>query len=402
MHLIRLATLSLLILWSFGAGAADLSLENADCAKILERWAENPNSVPKRLVDACKEQMAAAPAAVAAVPPPPAPVDPCTGPNAAGSVLCWGPWATLAPAAAAPVAALEFPEYPSTCETGLDYSDQCVAVLEPLSAPEPGPPVEGCAPGTPCGFATRVAGLTSNGDVEATEFEKFDLAADGTSFVVDPGGPDEIQSAAMAATVTPRNDGYENLRSSNGSTDNDHQSRLIARIVRGEADGETQAPGPILLAADVWTNGSRTTSAINQSGYFAWGIATSQSGLNLLNGNGVSVAFSGRMSVNEATAANMTVNFGSQPTWTGTWTNQAWSFGAGGTVSGVNLISSSSQFTSNVQPGGLVQGALVGEPGQQGIAHLIDVNLTGQGHVKDVGLLRQVANGPGIGVGTAP
>ena len=78
------------------------------------------------------------------------------------------------------------------------------------------------------------------------------------------------------------------------------------------------------------------------------------------------------MSVNNATNANMTVNFGSQPNWTGTWTNPAWSFGAGGTVSGVNLISNPAQFSINVQSG-VVQGALVGEPGKAGIVHMIDV-----------------------------
>ncbi|MCC7258365.1 MAG: hypothetical protein IT486_08330 [Gammaproteobacteria bacterium] len=383
MYLARLLLIPLLVAWSLGATAADLPLDDQDCAKILERWAENPGAVPSHLVERCKEQLAAAPAPVAALAAEPAVADPCTGPGAAGSVLCWGPWATLAPAAAGEPAKLDFPESDFDCEAGSDIADQCVARIVPIG---PAPPVEGCAPGTPCGFATLVAGLTSNGDVEATSFERFDLAGDGSAFVVDPGGPDEIESVGMGVIVTPRGDGYENMRS-RGRV-GDHESRLIARIVR---DGES---GDIELAADIWTDGNRTNSALDRSGYFAWGIATSQSGLNLLSGNGLSVAFTGPMSVNNATQASLTVNFGSQAGWSGTWTNPAWSFGAGGSVNGVNLLSSPSQFTGNVQSGSVVQGALLGEPGRMGIAHLIDVNLAGVGHIKDVGLLREVTGGP--------
>ena len=392
MHALRLATIFFISFWSMTGNTADIALEKEDCAKILERWAENPASVPKRLVDACKEQMAVAPAAVAAAPQA-APVDPCAGPDAAGSVSCWGPWATLAPAAAAPVAALEFPDFLGDCETGADISDQCVAVLVPLSPTPPEPPLEGCAPGTPCGFATLVNGLSSNGDVESTSFEKIDLAADGTSFTIDPHGPDEIQSVAMSTFFYSQ--GGVDYLSASGSGDGE-ESYLEARVVRAEEEGDIQ------LAADIWTRYSSNNSTLNKSGYFAWGIATSQSGLNLLNGNGISVSFAGPMSVNNATNAAMTVNFGSQPNWTGTWTNPAWAFGAGGSVNGANLISNPAQFTSNVQAGGLVQGALVGEPGRQGITHLIDVTLADQGHIKDVGLLREVTGGPSIGTGTSP
>ncbi len=395
MKLARLALLGLLTAWSLGATAADLALDDQDCTKILARWAEDPDSVPRHLVDGCKEQLAAAaaPVAAAAAAAEPAATDPCSGPGAAGSVLCWGPWAALAPAAAGDPARLDFPDYYGDCETGSDIADQCVAQLEPLG---PEPPLDGCAPGTPCGFATLVAGLTSDGDVEETSFERFDLASDGSSFVVDPDGADEIESVEMGVTITPRSDSYEGMRSR--GREGDHESRLIARIVR---DGES---GDIELAADIWTDGSRSNSALNRSGYFAWGIATSQSGLDLLNGNGTSISFAGPMSVHNATQANLTVNFGSQASWTGTWTNPAWSFGAGGTVNGVNMLSNPAQFTSNVQSGGVVQGALVGEPGRMGITHLIDVNLAGTGHIKDVGLLREVSgsSGPYVTPGLSP
>ena len=133
-------------------------------------------------------------------------------------------------------------------------------------------------------------------------------------------------------------------------------------------------------------------------GCFAWGTATSQSGLDALNAGNITLNFAGPMSVNNATTGAMTVNFGTNPTWTGTWTNPAWSFGAGGTVTGVNLISQPGQFTSNVVgSGNFVQGALVGEQGgPRGITHIIDVTLAGQGHIKDVGLLRDVVPAPVI------
>jgi hypothetical protein len=382
MNAIRVALLLFLASWAYAGHAASFDPADEDCAKILQRWAEDPSSVPQRLVDLCKEKMAAvapAPAALAAAPAPEA-ADPCTGPGAAGSVLCWGPWSTLAPAAEGPVAALDFPDYVGDCEFGNELDARCVAQYE---LPDE-PPVEGCAPGTPCGFATMVDGITSHGDVEETEFYRFDLDPDGSHFTVDPGGDDEVDSVEMGVNIQPRNDGYENMRST--GTSGDEQSRLISRIVRDDE-------GRIELAADVWTHGNRQTGAA-RSGFFAWGTSTSQAGLDLLNGEGVSVAFAGPMSVDNATNAAITVDFGSRPAWSGTWTNPAWSFGAGGSVNGVNFLSNPGQFTGNVEAGSFVQGALLGEPGRQGIAHIIDVRLEGQGHIKDVGLLRQVTGGP--------
>lgn len=382
MHALRLLAVLVLACWSLGANAAAFNPNQADCAKILQMWAENPNSVPKHLVDACKEKMTwLAPAAGAmAAAPSTSTTDPCSGPNAAASVLCWGPWASLAPAAGGEPSVLNIPDFPGDCDYGSEISEQCVARLAPLQAVTG---VEGCTPGTPCGFATIVDGVTSTGDVESTDFRRFDMATDGSSFSVDPDGVNEIDSVdGMTPIVTPRNDGYENLRS-NGRV-GDEQSRLVARVVRDDQ-------GQALMGADIWGHGNRETG-VAQSGYFAWGVATSQAGMSLLNGNGISTSFSGPMSVNNATNAAITVNYGSQPNWTGTWTNPAWSFGAGGALTGVNLNSNPSQFTSNVQAGSFVQGALVGEPGRQGITHIIDVNLEGQGHIKDVGLLRQIAN----------
>jgi hypothetical protein len=72
--------------------------------------------------------------------------------------------------------------------------------------------------------------------------------------------------------------------------------------------------------------------------------------------------------------------------------NPAWSFSAGGVVSGADIVSLPSQFSTNVVASeSLVQGAIVGDAGSRGVTHLIDVTLTGQGLVRDVGLLREVA-----------
>lgn len=380
MHAARLALICLLACWSFGASAADLALQDQDCTKILERWAENPKSVPKRLVDACKDQLAqpAAPVAAAMTPAPAAAIDPCAN-GGAGNVLCWGPWASLAPAAAGPLVSLAMPEPHGDCDVGSGLADRCRVKLEAAAEGPPGYIVAPCDPGAPCGFATFVSGVTSTGDVESTSFKRFDLAPDGSRFVVDPDGSNPVNSVAMDTNFQWREDEYENMRA-NG-TAGAEQSRAIARVIRG-GEGEY-----IELAADIWAHGNRETRAGN-SGYFAWGTATSASGLSLLNGEGISLTFAGPMSVNNATNASITVDFGSQAKWTGNWTNPAWSFGAGGSVSGANLLSDPAQFTSNVQSGSIVQGALLGEPGRvQGIAHLIDVRLAGQGHIKDVGLL---------------
>ena len=293
-------------------------------------------------------------------------------------MLCWGPWASIAPAAQGPnldpqLASVKDPETrPETSE-----------LFDPVIVPEL--PLGPCTPGTPCGFATVVSGVTSTGDPEDTQFAKFDLASDGTRFSLAPEGGGAINSVPMTTIVTPRPDGYSNLRAR--GQDGDVQSRLIARV-------EQDDDGDVLLAADVWTHGTRENA---QSGYFAWGTTTSQGTLDGLNAGNVSLNFTGPMSVNNATNGSITVNFGSSPTWTGTWTNPSYNFGAGGLVTGANLISQPGKFTDNVVgTGSFVQGALVGEPGTRGIAHIIDVTLEGQGRIKDVGLLRDMIAAPGI------
>lgn len=397
MTILRLLTVCLALAAPTLSFSAESPRTDSDCAALLERWATDPKVAPKSVIDACKAQLAGPASAPADTlladegrkEPLAANLDPCSGPNAADSVLCWGPWASLAPAAGPPllnpnIAEVIDPDIRPELANAFDTE------VEPVPPPTPPElPLGSCAPGTPCGFATLVDGLTSTGDPENTTFQRFTMTDDGTQFTVDPGGPNQINSVpGMTTNITPREtDDYGNLRA-NGR-DGDDQSRLVARVVQ---DGEQ---GPILLAADIWAHGNRVTNA-NQSGYFAWGTTTSQAGLNALNAGNVSVSFAGPMSVDNGTVANLRIDFGANPVWNGTWTNPGYSFGAGGVVTGADLISQAAKFTSNVvQDGSFVQGAVLGEAGQpRGLAHIINVRLVDKGLIKDVGLLREVVQGP--------
>jgi hypothetical protein len=94
--------------------------------------------------------------------------------------------------------------------------------------------------------------------------------------------------------------------------------------------------------------------------------------------------------------ASLRIDFGANPVWTGTWTNPGYSFGAGGVLTGADLISEAGKFSANVvKDGSFVQGAMLGEAGQpRGVAHIINVRLADQRLIRDVGLLREVAQGP--------
>ena len=381
MKTFRLLTVLLLFASPLVATTANAAQSDADCAALLERWATDPKAAPKQVINDCKDQLAqAAGAPVAAAPAQLAAVDPCAGPGAADSVLCWGPWASIAPAAG-------FREDPAQASVpDREICDARTEQCQPLiAAIEPDPPLGSCTPGTPCGFATVVSGISSSGDAEDTSFARFDMAPDGSQFTVSPEGGTNINSTSgMTTSVTQRNDGWGNMRS-NGRV-GDEQSRIVARVVRDEDN-------QVLLAADVWSHGNRGSGAQSaQSGYFAWGTATSQAGLDTLNAGNASINFSGPMSVDNRTVGSMTINYGTNPTWTGNWNNPGYSFGAGGSVSGADLVSQPGQFTDNViVDQSFVQGVLLGEPGgTPGIAHIIDVTLVDHDRIKDVGLLREV------------
>lgn len=351
-----------------GAYAADIVQSERDCADILEQWANDPDSVPRHLVDECKESMAAetAPDIMPFAGAPAA--DPCAGPGAAGSAHCWGPWSSLAPAASG--------EAPPPDLLPVDEYD-----LRPELANRYDPVVGSCAPGTSCGFATIVDGISGQGPADNTVIDTFDLAGDGSQFTIAGGKAGEIASVGgMTPTFILRPDGYENMRA--GGANGTQRSRLIARVSRN-------GNGDIVTAADAWANGDTGTGAA-QSGFFAWGVSLAQNDLNALNTSGVSAVFSGQMSVDNATNATITVNFGSDPTWTGGWTNPGYNFGAGGALIGVDLVSDPAQFSGNVVGSdGFVQGALLGPSDAKSIAHAIDVDLEGIGRIRDVGLLHE-------------
>ncbi len=180
--------LIVIAIFSYSVGnvyATDLVQSERDCAEILEQWANDPNSVPAHLVDECKEILAAAAQGVPDIAPAAGgqqAADPCAGPGAAGSVHCWGPWSSLAPAAsgdAPPADLLPVDEY--------DLRPELAQLFDPI--------LGSCEPGTSCGFATVVDGVTGLAPSADTTIEQFDLAIDGSQFTIAAGEAGQIASA---------------------------------------------------------------------------------------------------------------------------------------------------------------------------------------------------------------
>ncbi len=360
------------------ANAEDAVLTQSECADILQSWAESPKSVAKDLVERCQNSISLIePAAGMAA------VDPCAGPGAGSLVLCWGPWSSLAPAAGAvaPTTDLagiyEFegrPELASTLGVGAGDLTPEIPVL----------PLGSCTPGAGCGFASVVDGPSADAPAGDTSIARYDMASDASQFVIGAGGAGQISSVTdMSARYADRTDEYETMTSQ--GIDGGQRSRLIARVIRG-GNGEVEQ------AADLWASGNTAAGGQVNSGYFAWGKVTSQADLDQLNASMSprSINYSGLMSVDNRTTGNITVNFGAQPNWSGNWTNPGYTFDAGGPVSGADMISQAGQFSSNVTGNSYVQGVLLGGEGNRGVAHTIDVELTGAGRIKDVGLLREI------------
>ncbi len=163
MNTFRLLSVLLLLASPLAATAASAPQSDADCAALLERWATDPKAAPKQVINDCKDQLAQAAVAPAATPVQIAAVDPCAGPGAADSVLCWGPWASIAPAAG-------FREDPAQASIpDRDICDARTEQCQPLvAAAPPEPPLGSCTPGTPCGFATIVSGTAFTGEAEDT------------------------------------------------------------------------------------------------------------------------------------------------------------------------------------------------------------------------------------------
>jgi hypothetical protein len=354
--------------------AGGMALKDRDCAEILKRWAADPDSVPRSLVDACRDRLAAG------TPPPdikPAAgrPDPCTEPGAADSIYCWGPWASLAPAAGSTVAPIVV--------AGGDPNLRPDEFTREITPETVTPPLGSCTPGTGCGFATLAPGLVAQpDDTSGSAVVPYDMAPDGSQFVVDPGGSEELTSndnlARIAIPGPPRYEG----------TEGDVESKLI--VLKGGPDSD----GDIDQAAGIWRHGNTTDQTLENTnaGVFAWGMASSLDTLDTLNAGNVTATFSGNMSGDTATMANITVNFGSQTSWSGNWQNPGYAFDAGGPVQAVDLVSDPGMFSSNVTSG-YVQGVLLGEAGSQSVAHAVDVVLDTGGSeltVRDVGLLPQL------------
>lgn len=378
-------------LWVNSASASShVNISEEDCQAIKDGTIA-PKSVPADVREACDQLLAMAPAAGSDAAAD-SPIDPCGAAGSGGSVYCWGPWAALAPAAGG------YPDAgPAVDPIQLDPTRELLAVnniqppdngvtppIEPPIEPPIQPPVVpvlplgGCAPGASCGFTSVVAGVTAQAPAEDTAIERYELAADGTQFTVAPGEAGEIQSFTMQTQFTDPPDGLEILTSTFVDDPNDPAQASIvqARVVR-DGDGE------ILAGADYW---AKSDNGDANSGFFVWSRAVSQSELDTLNSmGGATLNFSGVMSVDNSTVANITMNFGSESSWTGNWTNPNYNFSAGGAISGPNFGSDPSQFSNNVQDG-YVQGALVGALGNRAAAHVIDVTLDSPGAIRDVGL----------------
>jgi hypothetical protein len=360
-------------LWINTASAdSHVNISEEDCRAIKDGTVA-PKSVPADVREACDQLLAVAP--VAGDPGTDSPVDPCGADGAGGSVYCWGPWAALAPAAAGN------PDSGPAVDP-LEFPDEALPKLggnpDNTNPPiEPDLPMGSCAPGASCGFATVIAGLQSQAPADDTTVERFDMTDDGTQFTVAPGEANEIDSFAMQTEFTDRPDGLENMSATYVDDPNSptEGSIVVARVLRND-------DGDVVASADVWANSSNGTA---NSGFFVWSRAASQSDLDALNNNSATLNFSGVMSVDNSTVADITMNFGSDSNWSGNWTNPNYNFSAGGAISGADFGSDPSQFSNNVQDG-FVQGALVGALGKRAAAHMVDVTLNGQGAVRDVGL----------------
>jgi len=358
------------------AYAGGLALNKHDCEEILRRWAADPNSVPKALVDACKEVLAAESVVPNIEPAAGSAADPCADSASANLVQCWGPWKTVAPAAG-PAIALNLPVLPPD----LRPEEEGGQGLGGETTGGSGFQLAGCTPGTGCGFATIEPGAGTTPGPNSRVVH-FDMNTDGSQFVVDPGGSGQLMSlSGLTRSSTPGPARYQRV---DGTT----ASQLV--IFQGGPD----ATGTINQAAGLWRHGDTTGQGPLSAGAAVWGITSSQATMDSLNAGNVTARFSGNMSGDTSTVANMTVNFGTQPNWTGSWQNPNYSFQAGGGVSGVDLMSNPGQFSSNVKAGSVVQGALYGTAGNQSVGHAVSVVLDngagGETRVNDVGLLKQV------------
>ena len=239
------------------AAETDSYISEQDCAAIRDANGIAPKSIPADVAEQCKQIPLIVPAAGAAA-------DPCA--EGGGSIYCWGPWDTLAPAAygggQAPIEPL----------SGQDPRPELSTVFDKDLDPPLELPLDSCPAGsTSCGFATVIEGSAGSGNPDNTAVVNFAMTSDGSSFTVDPGNAGEIQSVnGMTTALAPRGgDDYildsVGVESGQAST---QVSQLQARVV--SPDGTTLTSG-----SDFWANANIGTPTVVNSGYFVWGTSTS-------------------------------------------------------------------------------------------------------------------------------
>jgi hypothetical protein len=382
---ITVASLFALVFFAVPANAQnDALISDQDCQSILEAYAVAPKTVAPDVVKACEEVVAGAPGIYST-----ASVVDCSAPGASGSVNCWGNWAGLAPAGAGL----------DTGADGIIEFDERDFVQNPqLAANGGGPPIipplplGACVPGGSCGFsATSTAANPADPPTLAdARLERFRLADDGNSFVVDEGGANEVQSITMATLFLPPPTGaiFPRLISQTGDPVNGPFSAIFSRVncdpcISGDPTSR------VYYGADEWQNIDANGNLTN--GIFGWGRATSQGDLDALNAGNASLTFSGVMSLDSTTTANLNLHFGGTPIWDGEWSG-GYDFTAEGVIDGPNFISTG--FGPNVTDpqNSYVQGAVLGQaPGQtdkRAAVLVLDVEVNGL-PIRDAGILVQ-------------
>lgn len=245
-----------------------------------------------------------------------------------------------------------------------------------------------CETGADCGFSVLDPAFCSHPEDQTVG--TFTINRDGDRFAFDQGGPDEIRSVDNGHHKTT----FEGQTAYRGEH-NGYESGFAGEM-------QTNANGKLVQASGIWGHGAtgfidnHLTANLTEAngGRYVWGNTSNQHTLDSLNngGQGISLHFLGNNMISTDTAASVTVNFGTQPNWTGEWENSATSvgFSAGGDVQGVNLVSDSSQFSANiVADQSFIQGLLLGELGAQSLATALELVLQDGTIIKDVGLLQQ-------------
>ncbi|MGI9291204.1 MAG: hypothetical protein ACR2QG_08000 [Gammaproteobacteria bacterium] len=380
-RLIKVASLFVMAMFLSPANAQTSDqISDQDCQSILEAYAVAPKTVAPDVVRACEEILAANPALNATA----SAVD-CTQPGSGSSVQCWGPWASLAPAAAGIV-----PGSDSIIEP--DERDLLDGPLladggGPGPGPDPDIPVGACAAGqASCGYSATVAGIAPPTGATAT-IQSFDLATDGTSFTVDADGtPINSLQLSPVYVLNPATGLYNTVANSIGPG-----GQFSGQAARSLCDGPcvTGGPNEVLISADIWQNIDAGGNATN--GVYGWGRAISQVELDDFINNNIVLDFAGPMSLDNNINAQLSLDYGSL-TWDGSFTNTLTASDLfsinDGSISGPNFLATPDSFSAEVinPASAITQGTVVGQDPDLAALIVVDVELQG-GAYKDVGAL---------------